>query len=414
MRGLDDLEISPETFAQRRAWARRHGKWLWLWPNIAPADWRHALDAVGAAIGQVLAGGPARLEAQRDIAALSLACYTSGTGPLVGYWVERDLIDADPEVKALCALHLRHNRRRMTAMKRRARAAVATLASQGVYPTVLKGMHLAFTHYPEPGTRPVSDLDLLVCAPEAQDRAKEALARAGFELVSANYKETTWAPRGASRAVRSLLLVHPEDPWAIDLHHSIDQKPASGVRATSLDRRVASFREHALPLDASATTLAQPALLLHLASHASSAIRVNLSLVRLVDLVLVIRADTRSGALDWRAFLDLGAESGSLGVAYAALALSEKLAPGTVPGEVLHASKTAAPPRVRRLVETLTPAAAQRLDRASFAEHFLWARGPVDFVRQIGADFVPDVPWRDMPARYGALARRMLLGGFSR
>ena len=414
MRGLDDLEISPETFAQRQAWARRHGRWLWLWPDIAPADWRHALDALEVAIGQVLAGRTARLGGPRNLAALSLACYTSGTGPLIGHWVERGIVDADPEAAALVALHLHHNRRRMAAMKLRACEAVATLASQRVYPTVLKGMHLACSYYPEPGTRPVSDLDLLVCAPEAQARAKEALALAGFELISANYKETTWAPGGVSRVVRSLLLVHADDPWTIDLHHSIDQKPASGVRATSLDRRVASFFEHAWPPGASATTLAQPALLLHLASHAGSAIRVNLSLVRVVDLVLVIRADTQSGKLDWRAFLDLGAESGSLGLAYATLALSEKLVPGTVPSTVLRACETAAPPRLRRLVDALTPAGAQRLDRASFAEHFLWARGPIGFVRQIGADFVPDMPWREMPGRYGALARRMLLGGFSR
>jgi hypothetical protein len=409
-----DFEISPEAFEARQIWARRNGKVLWLWPDVAPPAWRGALEALEAVVRQMLSGAPARLEGPRDIPALSLAAYTSGVGPLVGYWIEKGLVVADADAAALLALHLDHNRRRMAMLAERARDVVGMLAASGVDVTVLKGMHLAFAYFPEPGTRPVSDIDLLTGGGADQEVAEEILASSGFELISRNYKETTWALTGVSRSVRSLLLAHAEDPWSIDLHHSIDQKPASGASRTSLDKLVAPFRASDWPLDRNATTLAQPALLLHLASHIGAAVRVNLSLVRLVDLALVIRRDSQSGNLDWDAFIELGTRSRALGIAFPALALVEKLAPGTVPAGVIEICAQASPPRVRQWVRDRTPAGAQCLDSSSLRVHYMWASGALEHVRQIGADLVPDLPWRQIPARYGEFIRRALRRGFTR
>ena len=56
-----------------------------------------------------------------------------------------------------------------------------------------------------------------------------------------------------------------------------------------------------------------------------------MSLLRLVELVLVIRKDCAAGLLCWDAFLAMAERTGSLGFAFPALKLCDELAPGTVP-----------------------------------------------------------------------------------
>src|SRR5262249_47417546 len=119
----------------------------------------------------------------------------------------------------------------------------------------------------------------------------------------------------------------------------------------------------------------------------------NLTLLRQVELVLVIRHDQAVGRLSWEAFLDVGARTGALGYAYPALRLANKLAPGTVPGVVLERCGSHAPRAVRRVLERLTPATAQRIDRASVGEHFMWAEGWRARLRLLGSDILPTVRW---------------------
>ena len=45
--------------------------------------------------------------------AIGVACYTSGVGPLLGFWLEQGGIAASPQVSAVLERHLRHNRLRM-------------------------------------------------------------------------------------------------------------------------------------------------------------------------------------------------------------------------------------------------------------------------------------------------------------
>jgi hypothetical protein len=275
-------------------------------------------------------------------------------------------------------------------------------------------MDLAFSCYPEPGTRPVSDIDLVVDPGVGQARAAELLAQSGFVMTGQNFKETTWVPSNVG-GVRSLLLTHAEDPWAIDLHDTIDQQPSSGAARTTLGRHIHNFREPGCVHHHAAATLAQPALVLYLAAHIGASFRINTSLVRLVDLVLVIRRDTAANRLDWDAFLDLGNRTGSLELTFASLTLAEKLIPGTVPVRVLDVSAKEVPNAARALLRGLTPSGAQQLDRTSVKEHYMWARGVTGMMRQLWADLAPpDMPLRDSLARYRRLARRAWTRGFSR
>jgi hypothetical protein len=159
--------------------------------------------------------------------------------------------------------------------------------------------------------------------------------------------------------------------------------------------------------------LEQPLLLLHLAAHAGAGWQ-NLILLRQVELVLVIRKDREMAGLSWDAFLDAGGRTGALGYAFPALRLAEKLAPGTVPTRVLAHCAAHTPASVRRAVERLTPATAQRIDRASVAEHFMWAAGWRRRALMLAADIVPSGrSWPELRRIYEARVWRLIRGRVS-
>ena len=406
-------EISAEEFKRRRALSENGTKWLWYWPDVEPADWNRALLRLEATTRAVLAGEPAYLGETEDLMALSVAAYTSGMGPLVGCWIEQGKASAAGNTADLFALHLDHNRRRMATLGEAARQILDQLAARRIEATVLKGMHTAYAHFPDPAARPASDIDLLIARSECAE-AFSIFEDAGFERIGEAYKETTWALAGGRRTPRSLLLVHADDPWTIDLHHSMDQKPTPGAALTRLDTAIDPYHVRGWPLDPCRKILAQPALLLNLATHIGASIEINPSLLRLTELVLVIRADVTAGRLDWSEFLVLARTTRSLRLAYPGLALAEKLAPGIVPADVLEACAQASTRRARNLIAALTPATAQRLERKSIWAHYMWAKGPAEFVRQIAADLWPNVSFSGLIAHYRRLFRRVVRGAYTR
>lgn len=405
-------EISVEEFERRCVLAASGSRWRWYWPDVEPSDWKRELHRLEAATRAVLAGEDACLDETPALTALSVAAYTSGLGPLIGCWIERGKLGAPDEVAALFALHLDHNRRRMAMLSDVARDILDRLWERGIAATVIKGMHTAHGYFPDPAARPVSDIDLYV--PRAEHAAACAVFEAaGYEKIAEVFKETSWAQAGGRRTPRSLLLVHAEDFWSIDLHHTIDQKPVPGAPMTRLDRVISAYCAPGWPGDPRQGILAQPAMLLQLAAHIGAALDVNPTLIRLTELVLVIRAERAAGRLDWREFLALAEASRSLGLAYPGLALAEMLAPGTVPAEVIEAGARAAPRRVRQRVAALTPATAQRLERMSIGGRYMWARGPIDLARQVGADLWPDRPLPELARRYGRLFRKAFAGAYT-
>lgn len=375
---LDAFDLPPETVRARFATAARQGHPTWLWPEVVVADWQAALVSIADAIANILAGKPARIEG--GAATIGLAGYSSGMGPLLGLWLERGLLQTDPDVAALLQLHLDHNRLRMAMLTGEAERLMSAMASRGVTATLLKGLHTARAYFPEPGARPVSDIDLLV-APADEPLAAAVLEELGYVAGRPSRgipPQREWRRPGTSEVPQSLCFVHHRDPWSIDVQGSLNRRYAPGAPIARLDDLRA----------AGATRLPQPLLLLHLAVHAGCGFQ-NLNLIRLVELILVIRYDSDSGALTWPAFLEAGQRAGALGMAFAALQLSEALAPGTVPAGVLAACRAAAPTRLRRMVDRLTPATAHRVIRRSLAEKFLWQRSGLGLAHQLIAEIVP-------------------------
>ena len=125
---------------------------------------------------------------------------------------------------------------------------------------------------------------------------------------------------------------------------------------------------------------------------------------------LVVRQDMLGGDPSWNAFLEIGARTGSLGYAFPSLRLCEELVPGTVPSSVLEACANQVPTATRRLLTHLTPANAQRLERSSIAEHFMWSRGWRGRCRQIASDLLPSSSWQTLWSIYERRAWALVRG----
>jgi Uncharacterised nucleotidyltransferase len=358
-----------------------------LWPDIHPNLWRAALSDVAGVLGHILSNRPGDVLLDGDPRILSLAAYTSGTGPLLGYFVECGKLRATPGVSAMLAVHLAHGRDRMGMLRQEAIAATRLLADKGIHAIVSKGMHTAFVYFPEPGCRPVSDIDLIV-RPDELERAEEIFRSHGYRgrVMSQVPYQCDWTPESVPATPRSLLHVHARDPWSIDLQTTLDRH-VKDIAVVPLDRLASSDRLAAWPVSGDARVLRQPLLLAALAAHGSQHL-INLSLIRLAELALVVRADVASGELDWDALLRLLNEIGPRYV-YPAFFACEKLLPGTIDPAVLRACEADAPTGMRRLLAGRAVSNLQPLDRHSFAERYMWISGWRSRLRRIVSELNP-------------------------
>jgi hypothetical protein len=383
--------------------ARRQGNPAWLWPEISVEDWRAASALIALIARDALVERVSLVVAEGDPDAFGLACYTSGMGPLLGWWQKRGLVRATPEIGRVLDLHLHHNIARNRWLAAITVDVTDRLRAAGVAVAVLKGMATA-AYFPTPGARPMADIDLLVAEPDLT-MAETVLAGDGFTADRRGRRETAWRRPDTSAFPRTLVFLHRDDPWSIDLHHSLDLPVAAGVPPIAFD---AAEPLSALPEG----KLAQPLLLLHLAAHAASGLH-NLTLLRLAELHLIIRREGAAGRLSWSAFIELGASIDALGFAYPALRLCEELVPGTIPAAVVECCAAAASARVVRVVDRLTPSTAQRVDRSSIAEHYMWSSDWTGVCRQLAADFLPAAPtlrglWTIHERRVWQVLRRRL------
>jgi hypothetical protein len=406
-----DPEISPEEVRRRIVWARRQGRPAWLWPDISIAAWRSAMLEVERVV-RILLTDAASVRLEGDVHAIELAGYTSGLGPLLGLWLEQGRLQTRHAIAATLTRHLAHNRLRTASLTQTAVDLVERLAERGIKALVLKGAHTGWSYFPEAGVRPASDIDLLVADQDAL--AAEAVMQAyGLSFLGRSRWESCWAPSAAAPTPRSLTYVDAEDPWSVDLHSSLNISAGWGTPLAGFDLLHPMESQGRWCVDGRVGVLDQPLLLLHLATHAGAGWQ-NLTLLRQVELVLVIRQDGAAGALSWDAFLDLAAQTGAIGYVYPALRLAESLAPATVPRSVLDLCVARTPWAVRSALKQLTPATAQRIDRNSMAEHFMWAEGWRGRLRLAARDLFPaDRSWPEFRRIYEERVWRLIRGRVS-
>lgn len=380
---LDALDATASEIDARFEWARANGHPGYVWPRVPIGRWL----ACGREIERITRsrllddGTVPRLEIPPGATAeaVGVAAFSAGMGPLLGHWLEIGALRAPADVSELLALHLAHGRRRAERQRAALRTALDAIGGAGVTATVVKGAHTGAAYFPEPGTRPAADVDLVVPR-RALGAAEAALARAGFTRGTRQARpyKCDWVPPDAPLTLPSLDVAHGDAPFAVEVHDSLE-RVFFGVRRISFVAVSGSVVAPAL--HAHASVLAQPLLVAFLATHASEELH-QLQLLRLVELALVIRSDAARGALAWSELHALLALNDALRFTYPAFALTERLAPGTVDAEFLARVTASATPRMRRLVAGLTPAGALRPDRVSLEERFLWADGPVETLRR--------------------------------
>lgn len=393
------VEISPEQVLERQAGARRNGYAAWLWPDVDIAHWRSALDAIISVTRKVLAGEASPALVCGDARAMCIAAYTSGMGPLLGFWVENGTVRAPRELQALLQLHLSHNRRRMARLSVVLRDTMEELNRGNVVPVVLKGMDTAFRYFPEPSVRPLSDIDMFI-PDKSIPQAERILLQLGYERVPrmrAPYA-CDWVDPRVRRLPRTLTMVHEDDPWSFDILGSLDKRLLTGARVgfDALCART-SLADHRTEGDA--RFLPQPLLTLYLAVHFSQTL-LNATVLRALELVLVIRRDNAAGILDWDDFVHVARMAGGMRFVYPALMFVEQLAPGTIPAGVMDAATADAPKNLRNVVANFTLATAQPLDRHSVRERFMWAAGWRERLIQIAGELSLD--GRGMPREAAA------------
>lgn len=352
-----------------------------LWPGLRESDRIAASREIERVTRIVLSGNarPAVKEFLGDYALL-VAAHTTGMGPVLGGWIERGIVDASPRLRAPLLAHIQHSRLRTARIERELLPALDAILLAGITPLVLKGFHTARTLFEEPGERRMSDVDLFVHAAQLGD-ASCALANTGFvdrhsSLVSDKHE---WVPRDADERTFSLELSDERSPWVLELHTSLQQNFHRGATA-ALDPLAAITREWSYagrPL----RVLTPAAQLVTLAAHCSRELDSS-RLLRLYEIILLVRHNFAAGALDWTDVIDLLERTHSARFVYPALALAEQLAPGTVHRRVLEIGRAESTWAARHTVSRLVPAGGA-IDELGFLRQVMWARGATAVLQRL-------------------------------
>jgi hypothetical protein len=385
----DIAALPGDESRERFARARRSGYPAWLWPDVPVDKWRSAVDSIATVARGVLMGECKPVLLCTDLNAMAVAAYTSGMGPLLGYWLENDTVSAESEVAELFRLHLSHNRRRMDRLSGVAREIVGKLSQANISPLILKGMHTAFRYFPKPGTRPLSDIDMYVPM-ESMEPAERIFAEAGFRRAPRMRSPYAcdWIMPSVPQSPRTLTFVHEDDPWSLDVLGSLDKQLSTGARIRFAKLLPCSEPADGLP-SSRACVMRQPLLALYLAAHISQTL-LNVTVLRLFELALIIRRDSAEGKLDWRGFLQGASAMGGARFVYPALVFAAQLAPDTIPDDVMAAAAADAPKHLRNVIGRLTVSSAQPLDRHSVNERFMWAASGREGAKQIAGELFID------------------------
>src|SRR5580698_7227470 len=218
-------ELSRDAVNERIDWERRRGQAGWLWPDVTTENWRAASRDIANAARKVLAGRYDAALICSDAPAMSVASYTSGMGPLLGYWIENGLLGASDAVGDALLLHLSENRQRMLGLSSVAQTVVGKLAEHRIRPLITKGMHTAFRYFPEPGTRSLSDIDIVVPM-ESMSAAESVFSNLGYDKIfrMRSPYACDWVLPSVSSTPHTLMYVHRDDPWSLDVQGSLNRR----------------------------------------------------------------------------------------------------------------------------------------------------------------------------------------------
>jgi hypothetical protein len=238
-------------------------------------------DPDPAAVRRALAGGA-------DVALAVDAASGHRIAPLLWHALRvSDSLDALGSARAgLGALADAFRMEALLLIPRAVALAVRPLTDAGLEPVVFKGPAVA-ARYPEPGLRPMEDIDLLLPRRD-HERALHALVAAGWRVARAG---------GGDRY--DTALTHPEVPSLfLELHYGLE---SASQRVTALDP--GDLWERRRPLQCAGTPafgLPPAEELVVLAAHAGKPHHGFVRLVWTADLAMIIGSAARGGTpVDW-------------------------------------------------------------------------------------------------------------------
>ncbi len=187
--------------------------------------------------------------------------------------------------------------------------AVQPLNDAGLMPLVFKGPAVA-TRYPEPGLRPMGDIDLLLPVTD-HERALMVLVRAGWRVI-----------REGRGGHYDTVLAHDDVPSLfLEVHFGLE---SSSERVTALDPAILWERRVLVECAGTMAFGLSPAdELVVLAAHAGKPFHGFTRLIWIADLAMVVEYAASSGSpIDWNRVRAVAEEARCLTVVAAALALA--------------------------------------------------------------------------------------------
>jgi hypothetical protein len=333
------------------------------------------------------------------------AVQVHGIGPLLDRAAER-WPDADalhPRLRAYLAAQRRLSGERVALLLGELAEILAALDMAGVPAIPLKGSLLATGYYPEPGLRPMNDLDVLI-RPEDEGRACDALGRLGYRPIVRSWKHAQLARPEARGPTVAFDGEHPDNPRSLDLHMRLAERFWS-IRYDLTGDAWAGADAGEL-LGRAAWVMRPAALLHHLAVHAScDAIARRLRLLHLYDIAL---AAARVDRVGWEALVAGAQTRREERFVYPALALAARYFPA-VPKDVLAALRPGVPAGLLRHLDAAGLHALSYCNPApsTLRERLIWYRPGRERLAAVRQMVLPDrdeiVLW------YPRLARPALL-----
>jgi hypothetical protein len=380
-----------------------------LWPSVSETEIQSAANAIGRAVAAILKDGRATLDDDCRSEAVGIAALILGVGPMLGHWNALGALTTDARVESVLATHLRHGRLRAARIARDMDVVFSALNASGITPAVMKGFHTGHAYFPELGVRPFADVDV-VARPEEIGRVTDVLKGLGYiecAGLAQPYKRE-WRAPGQDERTRSFDFWHARSKWNIELHDNVTFVHTLGheVRSDTLN-----VFDDTCPQLCGVRVASGARLIAMLAVHASGELYAS-RLLRLIELVLVVRQETKDGALDWKALRRMLIDANALRFAYPALQLAERLAPGTVDRELLAATHDASTARTRRIVATFTPTSPVLQSGTSLDERLMWMQGRWAVLHRVWVMIAPvkGASSRQVLAVYRSRLHRLVTG----
>lgn len=243
---------------------------------------------------------------------------------------------------------------------------------------MLKGASLLGRGLYAPGSRPMSDIDVLVDA-DAADRVAAAIGACGFVEKHSMRRHRVFYLAGETAT--HAMTEHIANPFKVEMHTRISEPlPASVVDITS-----ALHPPRASGLVDYPTT---GALALHLVIHAAGNMRARA--LRFIQLCDLARLAPRMSEADWQLVLRDASGTPRWWIA-PPLLLTARYFAGAIPAAVLDAARASCPRRLRRAIDRneLYDFSWSRIDIPALPGSE-WARTPLEWLRLARSRVLPD------------------------